>query len=60
MYIDGKGMFCSLCCLKNTMHPTNAPKIWNLDKEETKTIEKHAVTTELAKCGSYFIGKRKK
>ena len=30
MYIDGKGMFCSLCRLANTVHPTNA-SIWNFD-----------------------------
>ena len=72
-YIDGKGMFCKLCRLTNTMHPTNASKIWNCEpdigyrtetvkdhfKKNTnkQTMRKNAVTTEPAKYGSYLIEK---
>ena len=72
-YIDGKGMFWNLCRLTNTMHPTNASKIWNCEpnigyraetvkdhfKKNTnkQTMRKNAVTTEPAKYGSYLIEK---
>ena len=70
-YIDGKGMFCSLCRLINTAQPSNASKIWNSQpnkryKPETirghflvetgkRTMHTDAAATEKAKCGSYFI-----
>ena len=74
MYIDGKGMFCNLCRLTNTMHPTNASKIWNCEPniryraetvkdhfQDTKkqTMHRDAVTIELAEYGSYFVEKEK-
>ena len=74
-YIDGKGMFCSLCRLTNTAQPSNASKIWNSQpnkryKPETirghflvetgkRTMHTDAAATEKAKCGSYFIEKEK-
>ena len=73
-YIDGKGMFCSLCRLTNTA-PSNASKIWNSQpdkryKPETirghflvetgkRTMHTDAVAAEKAKCGSYFIENEK-
>ena len=71
--IDENGMFCSSCRLTNTMHPTNASKIWNFEpniryraetvkdhfKKDTynETMHRYAVTTKLAKYGSYFVEK---
>ena len=31
VYIDGKGMFCSLCCCTNTLQPSNESKVWNCE-----------------------------
>ena len=72
-YIDRKGMFCKLRRLTDTMHPTNACKIWKCEpnipyraemvkyhfKKNTnkQTRHKDAVTTELAKYGSYLTEK---
>ena len=68
-------MFCNLCRLTNTMHPTNASKIWNcipniryraetakdhFKKDTNKQImHKGAVTAELATHDSYFVEKEK-
>ena len=65
MYIDEEGMFCSLCRLRNTIHPTDICKIWNCDPNTqyrtenvkdlfknntgTQTVHKVAVTKQLAK-----------
>ena len=74
--IEGKGMFCNLCRLTNTMHATNASKLWNCEpniryraetvKDHSKkdankqTMHKDAVTTEQAKYDSFLIQKREK
>ena len=68
-------MFCSLCCLTNTVHATNATKICNcepniryraetvkdLSKKDTykQKMHKDAVTTEPAKYDNYFVEKEK-
>ena len=31
VYIDGQGMFCSLCCCTNTLQPSNESKFWNCE-----------------------------
>ena len=69
-------MFCNLCRLTNTVHPTNTSKIWNCEpniryRSETvkdnfkkdickQTMHKDTVTTELTKHGTYFVEKEKK
>ena len=76
IYINGKRMFCNLCRLANTMHSTNASKVWNWEpniryraetikdhfKNDTfkQTMHKDAVTTELAEYDSYFVEKERK
>ena len=68
-------MFCSLCRLTNSVHPTNAFRIWNCGpniryrpetvkvhfKKDTykQTMHKGALTTKLAKYGRYFAEKEK-
>ena len=68
-------MFCSLCRLTNSVHPTNAFRIWNCGpniryrpetvkvhfKKDTykQTMHKDALTTKLAKYGRYFAEKEK-
>ena len=31
VYIDGKGMFCSLCHCTNMLQPSNESKVWNCE-----------------------------
>ena len=43
-YIDGKGMFCSLCRLTNIKHRTKASKIWNCEaniRYRAETVKDH-------------------
>ena len=32
IFIDGKGILWNLCRLTNIMHPTNASKTWNCER----------------------------
>ena len=74
-YIDGKGMFCGLCRLTNTLQPSNKSKIWNCQantrcrtstvkehfhsKKGEKTMHRDAIATQKSKRGTYFVQKEK-
>ena len=51
-YINGKGMFCNLCCLTNIMYLTNASKICNCEpniRYRAKTVKDNF------KNGKYYV-----
>ena len=44
VYIDGKGMFCSLCRCTNTLQPSNDSKVWNCEpnvRYRSDTVRNH-------------------
>ena len=44
VFIDGKGMFCSLCRCTNTLQPSNESKVWNCEpnvRYHSDTVRNH-------------------
>ena len=48
VYIDGKGMFCSLCRCTNTLQPSNESKVWNCEpnvRYRPENVRNHMYTS---------------